>query len=143
MLLHHLYAAAASESVPMCAWWCPNCRCSSPPRLVLSKSSSESSTCNEVEECGKTRWNSCKAEKALHSLHLSCLAANASRVCTLSASSTRLPMRGADGVALVEAEMEEEEEEEAPASVWSAVHPEDPKYSGVGTESIAAWSASQ
>jgi hypothetical protein len=45
--------------------------------------------------------------------------------------------RGVDGVALVEAEIVDEEEEDA-AGVGGAVHPEDWKYSHVGTESTAA-----
>jgi hypothetical protein len=50
---------------------------------------------------------------------------------------------GADGVALVEAEMgeEEEEEEDAPAGVGGVVHPEDWKYLHVGTKSATALSA--
>ena len=64
---------------------------------------------------------------------------------TLSASLALLPMRvrrEADRVALVE-EMGEEEEAEVPASVGSAVHPEDQRYLRVGTESAVVSPATQ
>jgi hypothetical protein len=40
-------------------------------------------------------------------------------------------------------EIEKEEEEEALTCVGGAIHPEDCKYSRVGTESVAALSACQ
>jgi hypothetical protein len=92
------------------------------------------------------RWSSCDAENALLPWLLSCPDAQKPLpVRTLSASSAPLRgWRGADGVALLEAEMvEEEKEEEGVTGVGGAVHPEDWKYSRVGTERAAAPSAPQ
>ena len=87
-----------------------------------SESSSESSACGETAERGEAKWSSCEAENALLPWLLSCpTIQKALPVRAVSSSSAQAPMRvrrGADGVALVEGEMEEEDEgEEAFAGV--------------------------